>query len=165
MVCTPTGKSTPARAPSSAMIVARPVTPPAARPLGTMKASMPSAAMAHPATTSGKSRINCDEMILLTSSRTPLARAMATLPLTRMHLRDAPTLCCARARPLSCSMSRVRAPDHVAYASVPSPAGAPSAFPVAQRWYPTTKASRSPSSRTASTLLVSTPVRRSFTIW
>ena len=58
MVCKPTGRSMPLRRPSSAMIVARPVKPPAARPFGTMKASVAKAAMAQPSMTMGRSFTN-----------------------------------------------------------------------------------------------------------
>lgn len=63
IVWVPTGRLSPARRPSSATMVARPVRPPAARPWGTMKTSTASAAIAQPSATSGRSRTNLDRMM------------------------------------------------------------------------------------------------------
>ena len=55
MVWMPTGRMNPWRAASSDVIVASPVRPPAASPLGIMKASVAKAAIAQPAKMSGRS--------------------------------------------------------------------------------------------------------------
>lgn len=175
MVWIPTGSDTPRAAPTAWIIVARPVTPPGGKTVGNQKQVGRDGGQGTPQHDLGqvvkevhrKNALDVQTICHAASLKKAQPNGCALnfllysiLPIRRTKTTPAQGLFWIQTRPTVRLGIGLKPPDVLDLrAFCISVAGSPTVIANHQT------GSRSPSSRTASTLLVSTPVRRSLTIW